>query len=339
MKKPTHPFRRAVLRGLAMILPPLLTLVLFVWVWNAIESNVLVPVESRASDAIVWSMWDVKEEIPADVPLAAGSILVERSGRAVPLAVLFENDIPANLRSEDIADRGGKIVSFQQGGRTYRLVGDGAYVPADIVEYVTRHPSSAKIITAEDHYRRYVKLKYLNRWLVIPIFLCLFVLVLYLLGKFLAAGVGRMLWNLGESIVHRLPIIRNVYSSVKQVTDFLFTEQDLSFTRVVAVEYPRKGIWTLAFVTGEGMWDIRQAANEPVVSILVPTSPMPATGFTMTVKKSETVELDITIDQAIQFIVSCGVVVPAHQAPANRIQQEMAEKIARHEAVAAGAKE
>src|SRR5690606_15663369 len=77
----------------------------------------------------------------------------------------------------------------------------------------------------------------------------------------------------------------------------------------------RKGIWSLAMVTGEGMLDISAAANEPMLSVLVPTSPMPFTGFTMTVRKSETVDLNISMDQAIQFIMSCGVVVPPHQAP------------------------
>jgi uncharacterized membrane protein len=97
------------------------------------------------------------------------------------------------------------------------------------------------------------------------------------------------------------------------VTDFLFSAPEIEYTRVVAVEYPRKGIWSLGMVTGESMLDISNAANEPVLSLLVPTSPMPFTGFTVTVKKSETIDLNITIDQAFQFIISCGVVVPPHQ--------------------------
>jgi uncharacterized membrane protein len=133
------------------------------------------------------------------------------------------------------------------------------------------------------------------------------------LGKFLAAGMGRWIWASTEALIFRLPVIRHVYSAVKQVTDFVFTEQEIEFNRVVAVEYPRKGIWSIGFVTGESMLDIRSAANEPVLSVLMPTSPMPATGFTVTVRKSETIDLDLTVDQAIQFIVSCGVVVPDHQ--------------------------
>ncbi len=101
-----------------------------------------------------------------------------------------------------------------------------------------------------------------------------------------------------------------MYSSVKQVTDFMFTERELEYTRVVAVEYPRKGIWTVAFVTGDSLPNFATSPEEPLVSLLIPTSPMPFTGFTITVKKSETIDLDLTLDQAFQFIVSCGVVAP-----------------------------
>ena len=87
----------------------------------------------------------------------------------------------------------------------------------------------------------------------------------------------------------------------------------MQYSRVVAVEYPRKGIWSLGLVTGESMLDIRSAANEPILSVLIPTSPMPVTGYTVTIRKSEALDLNITIDQAFQFIVSCGVVIPPQQ--------------------------
>jgi uncharacterized membrane protein len=122
--------------------------------------------------------------------------------------------------------------------------------------------------------------------------------------------VGRFFWLQFERIINRLPIVRNVYSSVKQVTDFMFSKRELEYTRVVAVEYPNKDIWALAFVTGESIPVLRDVMGEPVVTLMVPTSPMPFTGFTVTVKKSQTVELNMTLDQAFQFLVSCGVVVP-----------------------------
>ena len=264
-----HPFRRAVLRGLAVILPPLLTIVILIWVWNAVQDYVLVPVETGARHVIVWAIADIHDEDPE------GGL--ERDSNYVQLA-------------------------------------DDKWVPAFVVDEVRNDGSTEPIpTTGKGIYYRYVDVRYLGPEVVIPVFLSVFVLVLYLLGKFLAIRFGRLLWNFIEQIIHRLPIVRNVYSSVKQVTDFVFSEQDLEYTRVVAVEYPRKGIWSIGFVTGESMLDIHSAANEPVLSVLMPTSPMPVTGFTITVRKSDTIDLDITIDQAIQFIVSCGVVVPPQQ--------------------------
>ncbi|MEM7474991.1 MAG: DUF502 domain-containing protein, partial [Planctomycetota bacterium] len=84
----------------------------------------------------------------------------------------------------------------------------------------------------------------------------------------------------------------------------------IEFTRVVAVEYPRVGIWTLGFVTSESLPALKGALNEELVSIFIPTSPMPMTGFTINVRKREIVDMELTIDQAVQFIVSCGVVTP-----------------------------
>jgi uncharacterized membrane protein len=276
-KRPLDPFRRAVVRGLAILLPPLLTIAIFLWVGNTVRTYLLEPMEVHARRVLVNYVADIRtgSEIDA-VPNAKGIVAVGDikykeidQGRFVPLAVY--NEVNENLGTEPM-------------------------------------PATAKGV-----YTRYYNQTLLQPQVVIPVFLCLFILALYLLGKFLAAGVGRFFWNQLERVIHRVPLVRNVYSSVKQVTDFLFTDPDLEYTRVVAVEYPRKGIWTVAFVTGEGMNDVRTAAGEPILSVLIPTSPMPFTGFTVTVKKSETVDLDITVDQAFQFVISCGVVVPPHQ--------------------------
>lgn len=261
-----HPFRRAVLRGLGVVLPPLLTIVVFLWAWNLIQAYVLEPVEGLAEWAIVSAIRDVRDQQP---PPPEGNQFVQ--------------------------------------------IESGRWISQNIYKAVEDKRLSPRPQTADAYYREYVRMRYLKRSTVIPLFLAAFILVMYFLGKFLAAGVGRWTWLRIEGIIHRLPIIRNVYSSVKQVTDFIFSEQEIQFNRVVAVEYPRKGMWSIGFVTGESMLDIRSAANEPVLSVLMPTSPMPMTGFTITVRKSETVDLNISIDQAIQFVVSCGVVVPRQQ--------------------------
>ncbi len=259
--KRVHPIRRAVLRGLGILMPPLLTIVLFIWAWNLIEHYVLVPVEDVAGHVIVWYESETLPAPPDD--LAGGEY------------------------------EGGELVSFKLDRRVYTKSSDGEWVG-----YLNQEQ---------------VKREYLQRWRVLPLFLVVFFSIVYILGRFVAAGIGKFLVGMAESLILRLPIISNVYSAVKQVTDFVFSEREIEFNRVVAVEYPRKGIWSVGFVTGESMLDIAAAANEPVLSVLMPTSPMPVTGFTITVRKSEAVDLNITIDQAIQFIVSCGVVIPPQQ--------------------------
>lgn len=283
---PLDPFRRAVLRGLAVLLPPLLTIVIFLWVWNTVTNYLLVPMEAGAERLLV-NHYQKK--------------------------ILAADQIPADQVNSDPQDEvpDGRAI---HDGFSYQQADDGRFVLAEDYDFLQdEFGFEPPVKSADEFYRVFVKRKFLQRYIVIPFFLCVFLLMLYLLGKFLAAGVGRFFWMQFERLINRLPIIRNVYSSVKQVTDFMFSEREIEYTRVVAIEYPRKGIWTLAMVTGESLLDIRSAANEPVLSVLVPTSPMPFTGFTVTVKKSETIDLNITIDQAFQFIVSCGVVVPSQQ--------------------------
>ncbi len=139
--------------------------------------------------------------------------------------------------------------------------------------------------------------------------------MLFFVGRFLAAGVGRFFVTAFERVINQLPLVRNLYSSVKQVTDFVLSEREIEFTRVVAIEYPRVGIWSLGFVTSDSLPSLKNALGEEMVSVFVPTSPMPMTGFTVNIRKREAIDMELTIDQAIQFIVSCGVVVPAATAP------------------------
>ncbi len=288
-----RPIRAAVFRGLAVVLPPLLTIVILIWVLGTIQRYVLEPVRIGARNVIAWSIADIKTEKQLRDQLNKQGRQLER--------------VPTGEAGETVT----------VGDVTYQPVTGKektTYIPDAIYEQVAADPGEDSMpVTAKGIYRRYVELHYLRPYQVIPYFVCGFILVMYLLGKFMAAGVGRFFYGFLERGIARLPFIRKVYSSVKQVSDFLLSDRQMEYSRVVAVEWPRKGIWTLALVTGSSFKDIQAAAKEEVLSVLVPTSPMPMTGFTVTVRKSETVDLDITIDQAIQFIVSCGVVVPSER--------------------------
>jgi uncharacterized membrane protein len=135
------------------------------------------------------------------------------------------------------------------------------------------------------------------------------------IGALLASYVGRSLWRTIEKFIMNTPILRNVFPYVKQVTDFLLTneEQKKLFSRVVAVEYPRKGIWSVGFVTGSGLEKIVNNVKREFLTVIIPTSPTPFTGFVITVQKKQTIDLDMTIEQALRFIISGGVITPGNE--------------------------
>jgi len=134
-----------------------------------------------------------------------------------------------------------------------------------------------------------------------------------IVGAILASVVGRTLWRMIEQFIMNTPFLRRVYPYVKQVTDFFLTEeeQQTMFRRVVAVEYPRKGIWSIGFVTGTGLDKVVAVVKREFVTVLIPTSPTPFTGFVITVQRRQTIDLDMTIEEALRFIVSGGVITPA----------------------------
>jgi len=144
------------------------------------------------------------------------------------------------------------------------------------------------------------------------------VILIYFAGLVLGSFIGHRLYARGEEILKRLPLVKQVYPAVKQITDFLFgsDEQPIQFNRVVAVQYPRLGIWSVGLVTGDTMVDIQAKAGSPCVTVFIPSSPTPFTGYTITVPAEETIDLPISIEDALRFTVSGGVVIPPSQTPA-----------------------
>jgi uncharacterized membrane protein len=136
--------------------------------------------------------------------------------------------------------------------------------------------------------------------------------LIVLVGAILASVVGRALWRLVEAFIRSTPVLRRVYPYVKQVTDFVLTqeEQKKMFSRVVAVEYPRKGVWSIGFVTGSGLKKITENIQKEFLTILIPNSPTPITGYVIVVPREQTIALDMTIEEAFRFAISAGVVAP-----------------------------
>ena len=136
--------------------------------------------------------------------------------------------------------------------------------------------------------------------------------VVFLTGVIVANLFGRKLVLIWEQMLARIPLVRSIYSGVKQVAETMLSGSGKSFRKVVMVEYPRREVWTLAFVTGEG-WDIaEQKIGGDLISIFVPTTPNPTSGFFLMVPRKDTIELDISVDQALKMIISIGVVLPVN---------------------------
>jgi len=129
-------------------------------------------------------------------------------------------------------------------------------------------------------------------------------------GMIFANLFGRRLVRLWEDILARIPLVRSIYSSVKQITETLFSAQGKSFKKVVLVEYPRRDLWTLAFVTGETAQRLIDITGRDLVSIYVPTTPNPTSGFFLMVPQEDIIELDISVEAGLKLILSTGVVVP-----------------------------
>jgi uncharacterized membrane protein len=131
--------------------------------------------------------------------------------------------------------------------------------------------------------------------------------------------IGRQVVLLWEAIVTRIPVVNSIYSSVKQVSDTLFSSSGNAFRKALLVEYPRQGSWTIAFLTGVPGGDVKNHLLGDYVSLYVPTTPNPTSGFFLMVPRADTVELNMSVDEALKYIVSMGVVAPPERLDKNLV--------------------
>lgn len=122
--------------------------------------------------------------------------------------------------------------------------------------------------------------------------------------------IGRQIVLWWEAILTRIPVVKTIYSSVKQVSDTLFSSSGNAFRKAVLVQYPRHGSWTIAFLTGVPGGEVAKHLNDDYVSVYVPTTPNPTSGFFLMMPRSDVVELEMSVDEALKYIVSMGVVAP-----------------------------
>ena len=136
------------------------------------------------------------------------------------------------------------------------------------------------------------------------------VLLVFITGVLAANFIGERLVLWWELLLNRIPIVRSIYSSVKQVSDTILSPNGQAFRKAVLVQYPRQGMWTIAFLTGTPGPGVAEHLPGEHVSIYVPTTPNPTSGFFIMLPKADLVELDMSVDAALKYIVSMGVVAP-----------------------------
>ena len=140
--------------------------------------------------------------------------------------------------------------------------------------------------------------------------LILTLLVLLVTGLLAANIVGRSMVGLWESLLDRIPVVRSVYSAAKNFAEIVFSDSGQSFKKVLLIEYPRKGIYSLAFQTATNLGEVQARMGEEMICTFVPTTPNPTSGYIIIVPKKDIIELDMEIDEALKMIISLGVIVP-----------------------------
>ena len=135
-------------------------------------------------------------------------------------------------------------------------------------------------------------------------------LIVLVIGAVASNFMGRRLVSWWDALLGRIPIVRSIYSSVKQVSDTLFSENGNAFRKALLVQWPRPGVWTIAFQTGTPGGDVLNHLPDDYLSVYVPTTPNPTGGYFVMLKRSDCIELAMTVDEALTYVISMGVVAP-----------------------------
>jgi uncharacterized membrane protein len=319
------------LKGLAIVLPPVLTLWIFQWVAFGLYNNVLTPISNVVRYIIAHNISDARSTDQFHVPPASLPELehCERKYRVTP-------EFQQVVRDRDVAQGDERIrldaeIKNRLPTEAWVPFGDIAVPYKDFLDVASRTRPSEMPTATVGIYMELTTIRYFGSlFLFNSLAVLIAIVLLYFMGRLVTARIGAYFVGKFETLVMaKVPLVSNVYSSVKQVTDFLFKERVIEYNRVVALEYPRRGIWTMGFATGDGLLEVTAAAGEPLVSVLIPTSPMPLTGFTISLPRNDVIDLNVTIDQAFQFCLSCGVLVPPQQkVTPELIQEALAKKLA-----------
>lgn len=137
-------------------------------------------------------------------------------------------------------------------------------------------------------------------------------LILFITGFIASNFFGRYLLGLGDDLLERIPLVRSIYTTVKQISDTMFSNKGKAFRKVVLIRYPQRDTWSLAFLTSDSLGEIEVKAPSRLISVFIPTTPNPTSGFLILVPQEDVIELEMSVDEAFKMIVSLGVIVPPY---------------------------
>lgn len=313
-KRKTGPITRAFLKGLSILLPAVITIAIFAWAWGILRTNV---VELTIQGVDLISVFPARELTPSEV-----EHLRTRKPEKYDLYQLW-------LKGESTAD------PAHRGDKAERavLVGD---LPEESWGYSP--PMKARgllqyILDANQWRREYHPVtgraeRY--HWFDYLLASVLGLVLVVLLGFLARNFFGRKFVGLLEWFVTRVPVVKSIYPHAKQLVDFFFTDnKPIEFDTVAIVEYPRVGLWSICFVTGSGLKTLQDTTKKRLVTIYVPSSPAPMTGYTMLVAAEEVIPVDMSVEDAMKYVISGGVLAPKEEQvkPASGAQYALSHNI------------
>ncbi len=265
------------LRGLVTLLPAILTIFVFVTILQFVDRYLTSPINGMISSLLEGNGlgWNVLQTMSVD---------------PYDIEYLSENALPVDLR-ETARIEGLQSAAFQ----------------AALADWRADHQS---------FFRNFDKLAIdrakLHGAIEIPPWIgpALSVLIVLTLGYFAGGFVGRGLISSLDRTLTTIPFVKSVYPYTKQFVDFFLSEKKVEFDSVVAVQYPSEGIWSIGFVTSNGMRSLDEAVGSHHVTVFVPTTPVPMTGYTVFIRADRIVPLQISVDQALRLVVTAGVLLP-----------------------------
>ncbi len=283
-------FRRFFLRGLGALVPTLLTFAIMVWAYRLINDNV----GFHITQGLLGLCGMIREEpAPGFVDPVRDAL---RYGTAV-----------------DEWDTDGRRLTIE-----YKIIQN--YMRLEKRKQESNKPSILSVARKAKNKALWAIL--FAKWKLNVLGFVIAIILVYFTGFFLASFLGRTSWRAAERLLNRIPLIRAIYPNVKQVTDFILTERSVDFSGVVAVQYPRKGIWAVGLRTGGPMKQVQERVSDDLVTVFIPSSPTPITGYVIQVPREDVIELSMTIDEGLRFTISGGVIKPEAMLPARARQRK-----------------